>query len=160
VKKIINLYNEHPIIYFRYYQDKLMYIGESQSLLSGRAWRQDDRAGKYDKIIYIKASKEKLRRMYWEAYLICKLKPHTQMGYINNYKSYMCKGKNKDNLNLFKKNMIIEQIKTNDKEILERGLRTSLQLIMSGKERMKKGFSIYKIYTEVKEKYGSTKKIN
>lgn len=160
MKKIINLYNECPIIYLRYYQDRLMYIGESQSLLSGRAWRQDDRAGKYDKILYIKASKEKLRRMYWEAYLICKLKPHTQMGHLNNYKTYMSKEKDKNGLDLFKKNTIIEQTRANDEEFLEKGLRTSYHLVMSGKEKIKKGVSMFKMWKEIKEKYGTTKEIN
>jgi len=68
---------DHPSIYLRYLNNSLVYIGETKSWFSGRPFRIEER-NEYDKVILIKASKCQKRRKYWEAYLICKLKPLNQ----------------------------------------------------------------------------------
>jgi len=69
---------DFPIIYLRYLKGDLQYIGESNSLFSGRDCREDHRVGDYDTIKILKAPKSLKRRLYWEAWLILKLKPVMQ----------------------------------------------------------------------------------
>lgn len=78
MKKTIHKSENYPIIYLRYFENNLIYIGESLSLFCGRHTREDIQSGNYDKIVIIKACKNETRRRYWEAYLICKLKPKFQ----------------------------------------------------------------------------------
>jgi len=70
---------DFPIIYLRYLKGDLQYIGESNSLFSGRDCREDPKAGDYDTIKILKAPKNLKRRHYWEAWLILKLKPVMQV---------------------------------------------------------------------------------
>ena len=76
--KKTSLYNQ-PIIYIRILHNKIMYIGESKSLILNRHLREDASAGDFDNVITIKASSDTIRRRYWEAYLIVKLKPSNQI---------------------------------------------------------------------------------
>jgi hypothetical protein len=78
LKTIIN-YNvkEYPVIYLRYFENKLMYIGETKNKYGGRAFRFMDHSP-VDTVRIIKASKNLERRQYWEIVLICKLKPEKQ----------------------------------------------------------------------------------
>ena len=68
---------QYPVIYLRYFKDKIMYIGETKNKYGGRPFRFMDHSP-VDKIRIIKASKNLERRQYWEAVLICKLKPANQ----------------------------------------------------------------------------------
>ena len=68
---------QYPVIYIRYFKDKIMYIGETKNKYGGRPFRFMDHSP-VDKIRIIKASKNLERRQYWEAVLICKLKPEKQ----------------------------------------------------------------------------------
>ena len=68
-----------PIIYIRIKNNKIMYIAESKSLILNRHLREDASAGDFDNVITIKASSNTIRRRYWEAYLIVKLKPSNQI---------------------------------------------------------------------------------
>jgi len=106
MKKIIKKSDNYPIIYLRYFENNLIYIGESLSLFSGRHAREDIRSGNYDKIIIIKACKNELRRRYWEAYLICKLKPKFQYE-MKKYKTILNnkKGIKKNRVKYFKFNL-------------------------------------------------------
>jgi len=78
MRKIIK-YNqaEYPAIYLRYFQNKIMYIGETKNKYTGRPFRFIDHSP-VDRVRIIKASKNLERRQYWEAVLICKLKPEKQ----------------------------------------------------------------------------------
>ena len=100
-----------PVIYFRFQNNVLMYIGETHDLRTGRPFRTEseitignkykktDRTGNlyktyigdYDKVITIKASRDINRRKYWEASLIIKLQPLRQ-----NIKYYNSRLKRKD----------------------------------------------------------------
>lgn len=62
-----------------------MYIGESCSFIKSRHTRENEKdGGDYDLIKILKAPKNIKRRRYWEALLICKLKPILQN--IKDYK--------------------------------------------------------------------------
>jgi hypothetical protein len=99
---------DEPVIYFRFHNNVLMYIGETHDLRSGRPFRNgheetigdkkflteveeavektDKRLvasyaryiGDYDKVITITASRNEKRRRYWEAYMVVKLQPLQQ----------------------------------------------------------------------------------
>jgi hypothetical protein len=77
---VINKKEDYPVIYLRYLNNEIMYIGESISHINGRPYRDglEENIGDYDKVILLKASKNKDRRRYWEAFLVCKLKPKKQ----------------------------------------------------------------------------------
>tara|TARA_R100001443_G_scaffold92195_1_gene98904 strand:+ start:434 stop:928 length:495 start_codon:yes stop_codon:yes gene_type:complete len=79
VMKTIIKYDEeqYPVIYLRYFKDKLMYIGETKNKYTGRPFRLMDHSP-VDKVRLLKTSKIHERRQYWEAVLICKLKPEKQ----------------------------------------------------------------------------------
>src|SRR6056300_316619 len=76
---IQNKQKDFPIIYLRYLNNKLMYIGETHSFLGARHVREDISAGNFDIVKILKAPKDLKRRHYWEAYLIVKLKPLMNM---------------------------------------------------------------------------------
>ena len=76
---IQNKQKDFPIIYLRYLNNKLMYIGETHSFLGARHVREDISAGNFDIVKILKATKDLKRRHYWEAYLIVKLKPLMNM---------------------------------------------------------------------------------
>jgi len=92
---IQNKIQDFPIIYLRYLNNKLIYVGESASFLKARHAREDLRAGDYDMIKILKAPKDKMRRHYWEAYLVIKLKPEMQLSHFCNRK-YLAKLNRKD----------------------------------------------------------------
>jgi hypothetical protein len=87
---IQNKIEDFPIIYLRYLNKKLMYVGESASFLKGRHARDDLNVGEYDTVKILKAPKNKIRRNYWEAYLVIKLKPEMQLSHFCNRK-YLAK---------------------------------------------------------------------
>ena len=68
---------EYPVIYLRYFKNELMYIGETKNSYTGRPFRLMDHSP-VDKVRLLKCSKNLERRNYWEAVLICKLKPKKQ----------------------------------------------------------------------------------
>ncbi len=76
--KIIKKIEDYAVIYLRYLNNQLLYIGESQSFIKSRHCREDNSIGDFDLIKILKAPKNVQRRRYWEAYLICKLKPIKQ----------------------------------------------------------------------------------
>jgi len=70
---------DFPIIYLRYIKGNLIYIGETVSFLKSRHLRDDViQAGNFDCVKILKASKNTIRRRYWEAVLILNLKPSHQ----------------------------------------------------------------------------------
>ena len=72
---------DFPVIYLRYLKGRLIYIGESISFIKARHAREDtmkEWVGDFDVVKILKASKNKQRRKYWEAWLICKLSPINQ----------------------------------------------------------------------------------
>lgn len=74
----IYLNQQEPVIYLRYYKDDLMYIGETYNIQNGRPFRQEQSAGDWDKCRILKSCIDVDRRRYWEAVLVCKLKPAMQ----------------------------------------------------------------------------------
>ena len=68
----------YPAIYIRMLNGKCMYVGETENWRMGRPTRMDSDAGEFDQVIILKACKDKKRRMYWEAFLVCKLNPVKQ----------------------------------------------------------------------------------
>jgi len=87
---IQNKIQDFPVIYLRYLNNKLMYVGESFSFLKARHAREDLKAGDYDMIKILKAPKNKIRRHYWESYLVIKLKPEMQLSHFCT-KKYLAK---------------------------------------------------------------------
>ena len=77
---MIKIKNEgkKPVIYIRYKDSKVLYIGETDDHRKGRPFREEMKIGDWDSIKLLNASKDVNRRRYWEAYLICKLKPSNQ----------------------------------------------------------------------------------
>ena len=75
---IIKNKGKEPVIYIRYYDKKILYIGETEDNRKGRPLRDEPKIGGWDYVRLLKAPKNINRRKYWEAYLICKLKPANQ----------------------------------------------------------------------------------
>jgi len=72
---------DFPVIYLRYLKGKLVYIGESSSFIRARHARENtpkEWVGDFDVVKILRAPKNKQRRKYWEAWLICKLNPMNQ----------------------------------------------------------------------------------
>jgi len=87
--KVLKKCEDFPVIYLRYLNNKLIYIGESYSYHTNRHRRQGtlgNNPGDYDKIIILKAVKNNKRRKYWEALLITKMKPIKQNTKLYEYK--------------------------------------------------------------------------
>jgi len=81
--------NSYPAIYIRMLGGKVMYVGETENWKMGRPMRVDPDVGEYDQVVILKACKSRKRRMYWEAFLVCKLSPVKQLrvkydGYLLN----------------------------------------------------------------------------
>ena len=92
-RKVIELTGDKiPVIYIRFCKNELIYIGETSDSRKGRHIREDN-TWEIDKVIPLKACKNKDRRMYWEAYLICKFKPVAMN--TGKYKLYLLKRNNK-----------------------------------------------------------------
>ena len=102
---------QQPIIYIRIKNNKVMYVGESKSILTNRHTREDDGIGDFDTIICLKASLNVRRRKYWEAYLIVKLKPENQTAI--RYRSFLHKVNTGSSLNIveYKKSILVKDIK-------------------------------------------------
>jgi|1048.fasta_scaffold05012_7 hypothetical protein len=76
---------DFPVIYLRYLGKQLIYVGESSSFLKSRHLREDIQAGDFDTVKILKAPRNKDRRRYWEAWLVCKLKPIKQRQELYQY---------------------------------------------------------------------------
>jgi hypothetical protein len=76
---------DFPVIYLRYLNNQIIYIGESFSFLKSRHLRDDYQAGDFDTVKVLKAPRDKDRRRYWEAWLVCKLKPIKQRQELYQY---------------------------------------------------------------------------
>ena len=98
---IIKNKGKEPVIYIRYHEKKILYIGETEDKRKGRPFRDEPKIGDWDYVRLIRASSDVNRRKYWEAYLICKLKPANQ-NTINYFK--LIKKQNK-NTNLVEKEL-------------------------------------------------------
>ena len=98
---IIKNKGKEPVIYIRYHEKKILYIGETEDKRKGRPFRDEPKIGDWDYVRLIRASSDVNRRKYWEAYLICKLKPVNQ-NTINYFR--LIKKKNK-NTNLVEKEL-------------------------------------------------------
>ena len=66
-----------PVIYIRYYQNVVMYIGETSDMQGNRPFRVE-KNNLYDKVRLLNASANTDLRRKWEAKLIVRLKPKTQ----------------------------------------------------------------------------------
>mgnify|MGYP003664997578 CR=1 FL=1 len=78
MKTIVNYCEkQYPVIYLRYFKNELMYVGETKNSYGGRPFRIMEH-NPVDRIRLLKCSKNLERRHYWEAVLICKLKPKKQ----------------------------------------------------------------------------------
>jgi hypothetical protein len=102
--KIIKNKGKEPVIYIRYSEEKILYIGETDDQRKGRPFRDEPRIGDWDYVRSLKAPSDSKRRKYWEAYLICKLKPANQK--TNNY--YTLIKKQNGDTNLVEKNLKTE----------------------------------------------------
>jgi len=82
---------EEPVIYIRYVNGVVMYIGETKNWKGGRPFRdgasydEKENAGEYDRVRLLKASINPDRRRYWEAVLITKYKPYNQQKNLKKY---------------------------------------------------------------------------
>ena len=66
-----------PVIYIRYYENVVMYIGETTDMQQNRPFRIEQN-NPYDKVRLLNASANTDLRRKWEAKLIVRLKPKTQ----------------------------------------------------------------------------------
>jgi hypothetical protein len=154
MKKVFTKQME-PVIYFRFQNNVLMYIGETHDLRNGRpfrtaseitlcnkkslknekSFRKKDRNGNiyetyigdYDKVITIKASRDVNRRRYWEASLIIKLQPFQQ-----NIKYYNSRLKRK-NFSVNEKEQI-EMEKTKKWEVFKKNNKKKIIKILLTKK--------------------------
>ena len=82
---------EEPVIYIRYSNGVIMYIGEKKNWKRGRHFRdgasfdEKENAGEYDKVRLLKANFNPERRRYWEAVLVTKYKPYNQQKVLKKY---------------------------------------------------------------------------
>ena len=103
--------NSYPAIYIRMLREKIMYVGETENWKMGRPMRVDPHIGEYDEVVILKACKNKKRRMYWEAFLVCKLSPVKQLrarynGYLLN-RNIEGKERTPEILNKIKENKLL-----------------------------------------------------
>tara|TARA_Y100000114_G_scaffold111074_1_gene104829 strand:+ start:389 stop:940 length:552 start_codon:yes stop_codon:yes gene_type:complete len=87
---------KEPMIYIRYNKGKIIYIGETGDCKNGRPFRDEFKLGDWDFVRLIRAPSDVKRRRYWEAYIICKLKPLNQN--IASYYTLVKKTNNNTNL--------------------------------------------------------------
>ena len=84
--KIIKNKGKEPVIYIRYYKEEILYIGETGDSRAGRPFRDSNSGaaeiGNWDRVRLLKASSHSDKRKFWEAWLICKLKPKNQKIYL------------------------------------------------------------------------------
>ena len=110
---IQNIKKDYPVIYLRYLNNRLMYVGESYSFLKSRHLRIDKSVGDFDIVKTLKAPKNLKRRHYWEAYLILKLKPLYQL----NNKIYKYRYDKANNIKTHKRYHKIGSMKNPNKKI-------------------------------------------
>ena len=110
---IQNIKKDYPVIYLRYLNNRLMYVGESCSFLKSRHLRTDKSVGDFDIVKTLKAPKNLKRRHYWEAYLILKLKPLYQL----NNKIYKYRYDEANNIKTHKRYHKIGSMKNPNKKI-------------------------------------------
>ena len=71
-----------PVIYIHFYKKKAQYVGETIDINTGRPFRAADgtygRRYPVEDVVCIPATSNAKRRLYWEAFLVCKLKPKQQ----------------------------------------------------------------------------------
>jgi hypothetical protein len=102
-QKIFNKTQE-PVIYLRYINGVVSYIGETEDWKKGRPFRdggsfdQKDNTGDYDKVRLLKANINSERRRYWEAVLIIKYKPFNQQKVLKKYYTLTNKKIEKDEM--------------------------------------------------------------
>jgi hypothetical protein len=101
---------DFPVIYLRYLNKRLIYVGESSSFLKSRHIREDIQAGDFDVVKILKAPKNRDRRRYWEAWLVCKLKPIKQRQEL--YKYLVDKRNGRRVKKIKNLNMLVESTKT------------------------------------------------
>ena len=150
--KIIKNKGKEPVIYIRYNEEKILYIGETDDQRRGRSFRNEPRIGDWDYVRQLKAPSDRKRRKYWEAYLICKLKPINQK--TNTYYT-LIKKQNKDT-NLVEKKlktkvtseMLDELIKKNNKEKLGYWLDQYEYANMALKDSGKMAMHFYTCYKQ------------
>jgi len=100
-QKIFNKTQE-PVIYLRYINGVVSYIGETEDWKKGRPFRngasfdQKDNTGDYDEVRLLKANVNSERRRYWEAVLITKYKPFNQQKVLKKYYTLTNKDMEKD----------------------------------------------------------------
>ena len=133
---IIKNKGKEPVIYIRYHEKKILYIGETEDRRKGRPLRDEPKIGDWDYVRLLKAPNNVNRRKYWEAYLICKLKPANQ-NTINYFK--LIKKYNK-NTNLDKKELEKEITpesldKLRRKNNIERSIYWSKQIELAQKHK-------------------------
>ena len=81
IKNFLKNFKQKPVIYIRFKNNKITYIGETNDIFTLRAFRfkelgemlleKDD----FDEVRILYSSKNYERRLYWEAVLILKYKP-------------------------------------------------------------------------------------
>tara|TARA_Y100000034_G_C6695655_1_gene306541 strand:- start:40 stop:576 length:537 start_codon:yes stop_codon:yes gene_type:complete len=103
--------NSYPAIYIRMLGGKVMYVGETENWKMGRPTRVGSDIGEYDQVVILKACKNRKRRMYWEAFLVCKLGPLKQLrakydGYLLN-RNIEGKERSPEILNMIKENKFL-----------------------------------------------------
>jgi hypothetical protein len=157
-----------PVIYIRYKDGKVLYIGETDDHRKGRPFREEnekEKIGDWDSIKLLNASKNVSRRRYWEAYLICKLKPSSQN--VSKYFSLIKKQNRNTNLVVdFKKNKEwnLEKLdnlrRKNNKERLFYWLKQVETAELAGKEAKQFAKHFYTCYKldqeEITSKNGQT----
>ena len=130
---ILDKEKDYPTIYLRYLNNKLIYIGESNSFIRSRHSREDIDAGDFDKIRILKAPKDKKRRKYWEAFLICKLLPINQK--TSKYLYIVERSNSKESKKSYYKNV------TNDEKLNKQNILHAAYLNL---EKFNKLMKIYK----------------
>ena len=162
-RKVIELTGDKsPVIYIRFCKDELIYIGETSDSRKGRHLREDN-TWKIDKVIPLKACKNKDRRMYWEAYLICKFKPVAMN--TGKYKIYLLKRNNKKPSNELKQEVkkLKNQWTENALENLEkmRGINNKKRSLywkhqaIYALEHMHESMKMYRHFKEDSERQGN-----
>ena len=164
---MIKIKNEgkKPAIYIRYKNSEILYIGETDDHRKGRPFREEMKIGDWDNIKLLSASKDVNRRRYWEAYLICKLKPSSQD--VSKYFSLIKKHNKNTNVVVDvkqNKNWTLDRIDTlrrkNNKERLFYWLKQVETAELAGKEAKQFAKHFYTCYKldqeEITSKNGQT----
>lgn len=150
---MIEIKNEgkKPAIYIRYKNSEILYIGETDDHRKGRPFREEMKIGDWDNIKLLSASKDVNRRRYWEAYLICKLKPSSQD--VSKYFSLIKKHNKDTNIVVDvkqNKNWTLERVDTlrkkNNKERLFYWLKQVETAELAGKEAKQFAKHFYTCY--------------